>query len=104
MSTGADPGRRPDLPRQWERLERAVEDAAGAVEYWRRRAVETDEEVTRLRRTLEGLSGTEEQAADPSAELRRLRAENAALRSRMLQARKRVQLLMKRFASLGIEP
>jgi predicted RNase H-like nuclease (RuvC/YqgF family) len=104
MSAVADPGRRPDLPRQWERLERAVEEAASAVSYWKRRATETDEEVARLRRALETLSTGEEAHADPSAELRRLRAENAALRSRMLQARKRVQLLMKRFASLGIEP
>lgn len=108
MSTGAEAARRPDLSRRWERLEQAAEEALLAVGYWKRRTAETEDEVARLRRTLESLSahgdGADDGTDDGGGELRRLRAENAALRSRMQEARKRVQLLAKRLSSLGLEP
>jgi hypothetical protein len=44
-----------------------------------------------------------EPGLDLREEVRRLRAENTALQSRMLQARKRVAALMKRLSALGIE-
>lgn len=100
MSGDADPGG--PLPSEWQRLERAVEDAAVALERWSRRAKETEEEVDRLRRSLEEIS-SRSGATDLAHEVERLRAENAALRSRMLQARKRISGLMQRLASLEIE-
>lgn len=90
------------LPEEWERLERAVEEAAVSLGRWTRRAHETEEEVERLRRSLEELSsrGGEKNLLD---EVTRLRAENAALRSRMLQARKRINGLMQRLSALEID-
>lgn len=91
------------LPADWSRLERAVEEATVSLDRWTRRAQETEEEVDRLRRTLEELS-SRSGADDLTQELARLRAENAALRSRMLQARKRISGLMQRLAALELEP
>lgn len=103
MSVAADRARRPELPSQWERLERAVEDAALASAVWKRRAVEAEGEVLRLRRALEELASEGSRPGDMDEELRRLRAENAALQSRMLEARKRVGSLMRRLLALGVE-
>ena len=50
MSVGADGPGRPELPREWERLERVAETAAAEVVFWRRRTSEAEEEVGRLRR------------------------------------------------------
>jgi uncharacterized membrane protein len=78
----------------WDRLELASERARAALTIWRARALEAEAEVERLRRELEIL------AADPSTPthrgdvVRRLRAENAALRSRLAQARRRVGTLL----------
>ncbi len=99
MSIAADRAPRPELPAPWERLERVAGEVAVSVGYWRRRSQEAEEEVARLRRSLEELAG-----ADGSEdEIRRLRAENAALRSRMQQARTRVEVLLKRLGALGVE-
>jgi predicted nucleic acid-binding Zn-ribbon protein len=104
VSGAADGGRRVEVSRSWPRLERASREAASALTAWRRRALEAEDEVARLRRSLEELaSGTDEGASDHREELRRLRAENTALHSRMQQARKRVAGLMKRLMTLGIE-
>lgn len=98
----ADADRKGHLPAEWGRLERAVEDAAVSLGRWTRQATESEEEVARLRRSLEELAG----GAGPddiAQEVVRLRAENAALKSRMLQARKRIAGLMQRLAALEVE-
>lgn len=92
-----------ELPAQWERLERAAEEASVAVAFWKRRALEAEEEVGRLRRALEELGTREERPRDLEEELRRLRADNTALRSRMLQARTRVSGILKRLGTLESE-
>jgi predicted RNase H-like nuclease (RuvC/YqgF family) len=103
VSVSADRARRPELPSQWERLERAVEDAALASTVWKRRALEAEAEVLHLRRALEDLASEGSRPGDMDEELRRLRAENAALQSRMLEARKRAGSLMRRLLALGVE-
>ncbi|HUE96763.1 MAG TPA: hypothetical protein VMN39_08890 [Longimicrobiaceae bacterium] len=102
MSAGGEAGKAP-LPPEWADLERAVEEAAISLGRWTRRARETEEEVDRLRRSLEEMS-TQTGASDLTQEVARLRAENAALKSRMSQARKRITGLMQRLAALEIEP
>lgn len=104
MSFAAEQVRRPELPPSWQRLERAAQDASVAVGFWRTRAQEAEGEVLRLRRALEELAAGSAHPTPPVDELRRLRAENAALRSRMIEARKRVGALMRRLVALGIEP
>lgn len=107
MSIGAERGSPVELPKAWERLEKSVEETALSLAYWRRRAGEADAEVSRLRGSLEALAseraseGVEGGEAD---EVRRLRAENAALLSRIQQARARVEMLLKRLVALGLEP
>jgi len=103
MSDGVD--RRPREIAFWERAERLAHEAAAALTFWRRRAREAEDEVLRLRMALEEhASGRMEAGGDMRDEVRRLRAENAALQSRMLQARKRLAVLMKRLVALGIDP
>jgi predicted nuclease with TOPRIM domain len=68
------------------------------------RAQQAEEEVERLRQSLEELAAGRSVTDDAAQQLRRLKAENAALQSRMLQARKRVAALMQRLSALGIEP
>ena len=104
MSAAAEGAGRPELPREWERLERVAEAAASEVVFWRRRTAEAEEEVTRLRRALEDLAITRQESGDERREIVRLRAENTALQSRMLQARKRIGGLLKRLAALEIDP
>jgi predicted nucleic acid-binding Zn-ribbon protein len=88
----------------WDRLERSAHEATAAIGFWKRRAREAEEEVIRLRLALEEhASGRVEPGEDLRDEVRRLRAQNAALESRMLQARKRVAALMKRLAALGVD-
>jgi predicted RNase H-like nuclease (RuvC/YqgF family) len=91
------------MPAHWERLERAAEDAASVVSAWKRRAVEAEAEVSRLRDSLEDLAASENEL-DTHEEIRRLRAENAAVTSRMVEARKRLGALARRLAALGVEP
>lgn len=104
MSIVAERSSRPDLPRAWARLERLAEEAALSIAYWKRRSQEAEDEIVRLRRSLEGLASGSEAPGGAEEELRRLRAENAALRSRMQQARTRVKTLLKRLVTLGMEP
>ena len=61
-------------------------------------------EVSRLLRALVDLAGLGVVGGDDRREVVRLRAENTALQSRMLQARKRVGALLKRLAALELEP
>lgn len=103
MSSAADRPASLALPASWERLERAVEDAALGATFWKRRALEAEEEVERLRDTLEELAA-QRQARPGEDEMQRLRAQNAALNSRMQQARKRVAALLKHLATLRLEP
>lgn len=105
MSFAGDRSSRTELPRQWERLERVVEDGAVTVGFWRRRALEAEGEVVRLRRALEDFAETGTAVpGDLREEVRRLRAENAALQSRIAEARGRVQSVLKRLVALGVEP
>lgn len=89
----------PELP-GWERLERAAGRAAAGVERWRRRALEAEAEVARLRAVLDGVARGEGDAAGAGEEIGRLRAENAVLLSRMAEARTRVSTLLSRLAVL----
>jgi len=81
---------------EWARLERASDDALATLEGWRSRALEAEAELSRLRDVLEGI------ASEPLSEeeARGLRAENAALRARMAEARKRINRLVSRISSL----
>ena len=102
MSDSADSSSR-SLPADWVRLERAAEEAVVALGRWTRRARESEEEVERLRRSLEDLAAESAKPDDLAEEVKRLQAENAALKSRMLQARKRITGLMQRLAALEVE-
>ena len=51
-----------------------------------------------------GLAVEVEDQAGLGKELRRARAENAALQSRLVEARGRVQSIRKRLLALGVEP
>jgi predicted nuclease with TOPRIM domain len=92
------------LPASLGRLERAARDAAVVVASWKRRALEAEDEVTRLRHTLEELASGGGMSDDAKEEVRRLRAENSALQSRVVQARKRAVALLKRLDTLGLIP
>lgn len=79
----------------WDRLDRITRTAAAALGEWRRRALQAEGEVTRLRSELEALSALGPlPSAEPEDEVRRLRAENAVLTSRVEQARERVRRLL----------
>lgn len=104
MSVGADGAGRAELPPEWERLERVAEAAAAEVVFWRRRTAEAEDEISHLRRTLEELAAAQAEGSGSNREeVVRLRAEKTALQSRMLQARKRVNALLKRLAALELE-
>jgi predicted RNase H-like nuclease (RuvC/YqgF family) len=103
VSTGAKRGTN-DFPPEWARIEQAAEEAATLLSRWIRRAREAEDEVERLRESLEEFAAERSGPEDLDQEIRRLRAENAALRSRMLQARKRVGGLMQRLSALDVEP
>jgi uncharacterized protein involved in exopolysaccharide biosynthesis len=107
VSAGAEPVAprlpAPELGAGWTRLERTAEHAAGALVEWRRRALAAEAEVVRLRQALEGLSAEPSSERGPAASddaVRQLRAENAALRSRLAQARQRVHALLARLSAL----
>jgi len=90
-----------DAAAGWERLERAASAAAAALDEWRRRAREAENEVTRLRQELEELTTLGPlPSAEAGDELRRLRAENAVLSSRTAEARKRIGGLLARLSVL----
>jgi hypothetical protein len=101
VSGGAERGA--PFPAGWPRLERSAEEAALALALWKRRATEAEDDVRRLREALEELAGERDGTPDAAHEILRLKAENAALRSRMLQARKRVSALTSRLAALELE-
>jgi hypothetical protein len=89
----------------WERLEHAARGAAAAVGEWRRRALEAEHEVQRLRSELEQLTSLGPLPSDEAGdELRRLRAENAVLTSRAAEARQRVSGLLARLSVLENRP
>ena len=91
----------PPAPTPWERVERAAHSAASAVAEWRRRALEAEAEVGRLRHELELVSASAPASPDEAAEeLRRLRAENALLSSRTDEARKRIRGLLTKLSVL----
>ena len=92
-------------PAGWERLEQAARAAAAASAEWRQRAREAEAEVARLRGVLEEVSAPSSAPAEAvggagGEEARRLRAENALLRSRTEEARRRVADLLARLALL----
>ena len=84
----------------WLRLERAVYDASAVMVEWRRRALEAEAEVARLRGELEAVAAPGGEAGADSAEARRLRAENALLTSRADEARTRIRGLLAKLAIL----
>lgn len=101
MSGAAEAAEPPAEPTPWARLDRAARSAARAVAEWRRRALEAEAEVARLRRELERVGSAAPASADDAAEeLRRLRAENAVLSSRTDEARKRIRGLLTKLALL----
>ena len=90
-----------DLPRGWERLGSATDEIVAALARWRRRALDAEAEVVRLRQAMSDmLAGTPESDEAPVDELQRLRAENALYLSRIVEARKRVSTLLERVAAL----
>lgn len=99
MSAAADPAP-PPPDTGWERLERAAARAAAALAAWRSRALDAEAEVARLRAALEQVSAAPADALGGADELGRLRAENALLRSRTAEARRRVAALLARLAVL----
>lgn len=96
MSDAAEHPAQGELPASWTRLEHAAAEAVLALEAWRSRALEAEEEILRLRAALEEAVAQHGSFApdDARAQIRRLRAENTALRSRMTQARRRVSALL----------
>jgi hypothetical protein len=93
VSDGAELARAPSA--DWERLDRAARAAAGALGEWRHRAMQAEAEVARLRTELEALSALGPlPSAEPADEMRRLRAENAVLTSKVDQARERIRRLL----------
>lgn len=89
----------------WERLERAARAAAESVGEWRRRALEAEQEVQRLRSELEQLTSLGPLPSDEAGdELRRLRAENAVLTSRAAEARQRITGMLARLTVLENRP
>lgn len=91
------------LPREWERLERSAEEASATLGQWIRRARNAETEVERLRHALEEGGDERGESGDLAESLKQARAENAALESRMLQARKRVVRLMQRLSALEVD-
>jgi hypothetical protein len=83
-----------ELPPAWRRLEGAADEAVAALEAWRKRALEAEAEAARLRIALEEAVAEMVPSADPRDQLRRLRAENKILHSRIAQAHRRVSALL----------
>lgn len=100
MVSAADKKRSGSLPPEWKQLERSAEEAGILLGRWVARAREAEEEAQRLRSALEELADAGPVFEDGAGEVKRLKAENAALRSRMIQARKKVTALMQKLAAL----
>jgi uncharacterized membrane protein len=94
VSGDAEPSAPTGLPPAWAELEAAVERATLALASWRERALEAEREIVQLRTELESVAAQLEPSGNQRDELRRLRAENAALQSRMDQARRRADALL----------
>ena len=93
-----------DLPPGWERLGDAVDETLGALAQWRRRALDAEGEVARLREAMNDLlKGSADGDGASVEEVQRLRAENALYLSRIMEARKRVSALLERVAALEEE-
>jgi len=99
VSAVADPGPPPEAS-GWERLEEAAARAAASLAGWRRRALEAEAEVARLRSALESVAHGAAGEAGGEGEGVALRAENAVLQSRIGEARTRVRGLIARLAVL----
>jgi hypothetical protein len=98
VSAAADPAEAASPDAGWERLERAAGSVAGALAEWRRRALQAEAEVVALRGVLEQVIAASERQPGDDEELRRLRAENAVLKSRAAEARMRVESLLSKLA------
>jgi septal ring factor EnvC (AmiA/AmiB activator) len=94
VSTGADP-RGP-----WAAIEAAVEEARAALASLRARASEERSEVERLRAELAAIARTGE---EDSGETAALQAENALLRSRLEEARRRLDAVIARVEAFDEE-
>lgn len=100
MFGGADERSAADAPAGWERLDLAVRRATAALVEWRRRALDAEDEVHRLRQALEAVTQRAEGDGTPEGDAVRLAAENALLRSRTDEARRRVSSLLARLTTL----
>ncbi|CAN5861832.1 hypothetical protein BH23GEM5_BH23GEM5_08940 [soil metagenome] len=90
-----------ELPAGWERLADATDEIVASLAHWRRRALDAEAEVTRLRQAMNDmLLAPADGEIGPVDELKRLRAENALYLSRIVEARKRVSTLLTRVAAL----
>jgi hypothetical protein len=102
VSAGAEETTEVESPPGWDRLERAAEAALATLETWCGRALEAEAEVARLRGALEeAVADAPASGTDARDQLRRLRAENAALRSRMGQAHRRISAMLEWTDALG---
>jgi hypothetical protein len=90
-----------ELPPGWERLEHAADEALLSLDRWRTRALAAEEEIVHLRTAIEDLKQDAPAPADARDQIRRLRAENTALRSRMNQAHRRISALLSWTDALG---
>jgi hypothetical protein len=81
----------------WERLDRASAGILASLAEWRRRALKAEAEAVALRSVLEQVVNGIDPAL-PADELRRLRGENAVLRSKADEARRRVEGVLARLA------
>lgn len=100
MFGGADEPPVAEAPAGWERLDLAVRRATSMLAEWRRRALDAEDEVNRLRQALEAVAQRAESGGTPDDEAVRLAAENALLRSRTEEARRRVSSLLARLTTL----
>lgn len=107
MASAAADHSAPDLPPGWNRLGNAVDQTLTSLAQWRRRALDAEGEVERLREAMNDLlkANPDRPEGDGAAveEVQRLRAENALYLSRIMEARKRVSALLARVAALEEE-
>lgn len=97
MSPAAEPPAA-GLHAQFGRLDSAVAQAAALLPQYKSRAVTAEAELHRLRHELESIAAGE--GLEGGDELKRLRAENSTLRTRLGEGRKRVRALLLRLQAL----
>lgn len=97
MSPAAEPPAA-ELQSALGRLDAAVAEAAAVLPQYRSRALTAEAELQSLRDELESIAAAE--GREGGDELKRLRAENATLRNRLEQGRKRVRALLLRLQAL----